>query len=199
MLHFIYPLISLVLVLLVGGCAPSVAYVESAGPAEISPSDSLGPGDVIEVRVYREKDLSGTFQVSGKGTISYPLLGEVNVDGKTSAEISDEISRRLAGGLIKDPWVTVLVTEMMSKRVYVLGQVTKPGTFRYQDQMTIIQVITLAGGFSRIARPDATVVTRTVGGTETRFVVPVDQISLGKAKNFYLRPGDIVFVPESIL
>jgi len=160
---------------------------------------ALGPGDVVEVRVYREQELSGLFQVSPDGTIDYPLLGTRRVDGLTSSQLASQIRDGLRDGYLKEPYVTVTVKEFLSKRVYVLGQVEKPGTFRFEDGMNVIQVITLAGGITKSARPNSTVVTRVEGGKETRLVVPVKDISEGRARNFQLRPGDIVFVPESIL
>lgn len=159
----------------------------------------LGPGDIFEVRVYREPELSGTFQVAPNGSVDFPLLGNVAVEGLTSSQIATTLRAKLADGLLRDPFVTVAVKEFQSKRIYVLGQVERPGTFRYEEGMSVVQAVTLAGGFGKTARPNATVVTRIVEGREVRSEVPVEEISRGKAKNFYLRPGDIVFVPESIL
>ncbi len=160
---------------------------------------ALGTGDVFEVRVFREADLSGLFQVGSDGTIDYPLLGTLRVEGLTSTEVAAGIRDGLAKGYIRVPYVTVTVKEFQSRRVYVLGQVEKPGTFRYEEGMSIVQVITLAGGFGKLARPNAVVVTRSDDGKDTRTVVPVADISEGKEKNFLVRPGDIIFVPESYL
>ncbi len=159
----------------------------------------LGRGDVFEVRTYREPDLSGTFQVAPDGTVDFPLLGSLAVEGLTSSQLASMLRDRLADGLLRDPFVTVQVKEFQSKRVYVLGQVERPGTFRFEEGMSVVQAITLAGGFGKTARPNATVVTRIVDGAEKRFEVPVQDISRGRESNFFLRPGDIVFVPESIL
>ncbi len=183
-------------------CGPSGAYrTASPEPLDLgaSLSTAVGPGDLFEVRVYREPDLSGVFQVSPNGTIDYPLLGTLTVDQLDSSQVATRIRDGLAAGFLRDPFVTVTVKEFNSKRVYVLGQVEKAGTFRFEEGMTIIQLVTLAGGFTKLARPNAVTVTRNEGGREERFVLPVDDISEGKARNFLLRPGDIVFVPESIL
>jgi polysaccharide export outer membrane protein len=160
---------------------------------------ALGPGDVFEVRVFRELDLSGLFQVAPDGTIDFPLLGSIRVAGMTSSQVAETLRDGLSAGYLREPYVTVTVKEFLSKRVYVLGQVEKPGTFRYEDGMSVIQVITLAGGPTKAARPNSTVVTRVEQGREVRTVVPVKDISEGKARNFQMRPGDIVFVPESYL
>lgn len=188
-------------VLLAFACTRQVAYTPEEDDLKALPhaSAALGPGDVIEIRVYQEKDLSGDFQIGANGMIDYPLLGSIVVEGLTPAQVAQKIREGLADGLVKNPFVTVTVKERVSKRIYVLGQVNKPGTFPYEEGMTIIHAITLAGGFTKTARTNAVVVTRVIGGAETKTVVPVSEISEGKAKNFLLRPGDIVFVPESIL
>ncbi|RME24785.1 MAG: polysaccharide export protein [Deltaproteobacteria bacterium] len=159
---------------------------------------TLGPGDVFEVKVYDEKDLSGVFRVSATGTIKFPLIGTVSVEGLTSTEAADLIQQKLAEKYIKNPQVSILVKEYNSKKVSVFGQVNKPGTFPYEEGMTVIQAISMAGGFTKMAAKNDTNVTRIVGGEERKFPVPVEAIAEGKAKNFYLKPGDIVYVPESI-
>lgn len=170
---------------------------ESSG--EFNVSGVLGPGDILEIRVYREQDLSGIFQVSPEGTIDYPLLGTVKVEGLTSSKVAATIREGLAKGYLANPFVTVTIKELNSKKIYVLGQVMKPGTFLFQEGMSVIQAISLAGGFTKMARPNAVVVTRTEGGKEIRTIIPANDIAEGKEKNFYLKPGDIVFVPESLL
>ena len=114
-------------------------------------------------------------------------------------EVAGLIRSRLQEGFIKDPFVTVYIKEYNSKKVFVVGKVTKPGTFVYQDGMNIVQAITLAGGFSATAEKNQTIVTRLISGSEQRIQIPVDDISSGRSANFLLAPGDIVFVPESVL
>jgi polysaccharide export outer membrane protein len=92
----------------------------------------------------------------------------------------------------------VLVKEYNSKKIFVFGEVQKPGTFPYQDGMSVVQAVTLAGGFTKTASQNSTSVTRHVGGTETKIKVSVQDIALGKAANLTLEPGDIVYVPESL-
>ncbi|HOU53206.1 MAG TPA: polysaccharide biosynthesis/export family protein [Myxococcota bacterium] len=172
---------------------------EASSPRVAESGGQLGPGDLIEVKVFRENDLSGVFQVGPDGTIDFPLIGTLAVAGQTAPEVASLIRQRLGEGYLQHPHVTVLVKEVQSRRIYVLGQVERPGTFKYEEGMTVVQAITLAGGFTKTARPDATVVTRVIDGRETRFVVPVEEISRGTARNLPLLPGDIVFVPQSIL
>jgi protein involved in polysaccharide export with SLBB domain len=187
------------------GAAPSdrTVVVQGGGagaaarPAEPT-HGTLGSGDVFHVRVFREASLSGDFMVGADGSIQYPLLGVLRVEGLTTGDVATKIRSALAGSYLKEPHVTVLLKETKSKRVLVLGQVQKPGTFAFLDDMTIVEAITLAGGFTKIAAPDAVQVTRMVDGEDQTHTVALDRIVKGRASNFGLAPGDIVFVPESI-
>ena len=158
---------------------------------------SLGPGDIFEVRVYNEKDLSNVYRVSDEGTISFPLVGNIYVNKVSSAKLVERLESELKTYL-KNPQVSVFVKEFHSKKVYVFGQVRKPGTFSYEEGMNIIQAITLAGGLQPLADPNATYVNRIIDGAEKRIKVAVKDIGRGEASNLILRPGDIVYVPESI-
>jgi polysaccharide export outer membrane protein len=159
---------------------------------------TLGAGDMFEVRVFRQDDMTGTYSVSSEGTISFPLIGEVAVAGKTPADVERELRERLAEGYLTNPQVSVLVKEYKSKKISVFGQVREPGTFAYSEGMTVVEAVAQAGGFTDLARKNAVSVTRAVGKEKTKFTVPVEDIGEGKADNFYLRPGDVVFVPRRL-
>jgi polysaccharide export outer membrane protein len=94
--------------------------------------------------------------------------------------------------------VSIFIKEYNSKKISVFGQVNKPGTFKYEDKMSVTQAVSMAGGFTKMAAKDDTNVTRIEEGEEKKYPVPVESIAQGQAKNFYLQPGDIVYVPESI-
>jgi polysaccharide export outer membrane protein len=197
------PLALLAASLLAGGCARRAA-APPPGPPAAAPAlpevgaSALGPGDVFEVRVYGEPELTGIYRVGPKGEIAFPLCRRVAVGGLTASEAAERIHACLADGFIRDAQVTVIVKEYNSKKVFVFGEVQKPGTFVYEDGMTIVQAVTLAGGFTKGASQNGTSVTRLVDGQEVRLKVPVQDVALGKAPNFVLRAGDIVFVPESL-
>jgi polysaccharide export outer membrane protein len=159
---------------------------------------SLGPGDVFEVRVYRQDSMSGAYNVSPEGTISFPLIGVVVVSDKTPRQVEAEIESRLAEGFLVNPQVSVLMKEYRSRNVIVFGQVQKPGRLPFSTGMTIVEAISQAGGFSAMARKNAVTVTRTDGDKKTNFTVPVESIGNGQAPDFMLRPADIVFVPERL-
>lgn len=159
---------------------------------------TMGARDVFEVRVFRHDEMSGTYSVSDEGTINFPEIGIVAVLGKTPAQVEQDIQARLADGYLVNPSVSVLVKEYKSKTVSVLGQVRKPTVVPYTAGMSIVDAISQAGGFTPMARKNAVRVTRTAikEGDDNSFTVPVESIANGKAKPFFLRPGDTVFVPE---
>lgn len=183
-------------------CGPGAALRQPPATPDITQlktSAALGPGDLIEVRVYQEKELTGLHRLEADGTIRMHLVGTVDAAGLSTNELATAITQRLKDGYIRDPQVTVLVKEFNSKKVFVLGKVRKPGTFRFEDDMTIVQAISLAGGLTKLAEKNGIVLTRVVEGVEKKFVVPFENIGLGRAPNVTLQPGDIVFVPESWL
>jgi polysaccharide export outer membrane protein len=163
---------------------------------------TLGAQDVFEVRVFRHDNMSGTYAVSEEGTINFPEIGLVEVRGKTPAQVEKDIQTRLADGYLVNPTVSILVKEYKSKTISVLGQVRKPTTISYAAGMSIVDAISQAGGFTPMARKNAVRVTRAsaraadAAATSESFTVPVESIASGKAKAFFLRPGDTIFVPE---
>ncbi len=159
---------------------------------------TLGPGDVFEVRVYQQQAMTNTYSVSSEGTIMFPLIGVVEVSGKTPAAVERNIAERLGNGYIVDPQVSILVKDYKSKKISVFGQVQEPGTLTYSEGMTIIEAISQAGGFTGMARRNAVSVTRKVKEETKKFTVPVESIGTGGYPQFYVRPGDVVFVPERL-
>jgi polysaccharide export outer membrane protein len=179
-----------------GPSAPAAALEEAT--LAVGVASTLGAGDVIEVRVYQEPELSGVYQVGAQGDVIFPLCQRVVVGGLTPNEAADALRACLAASYMRDPQVSVLVKEYNSKKVFVFGEVQKPGTFAFEDGMSVIQAVTLAGGFTKTAARNSTSVTRRVRGQEVKVKVNVQDIALGKAPNFTLEPGDIVYVPESL-
>jgi len=160
-------------------------------------ASTLGVNDVFEVRVFGEKELSGVYRVASDGRVDYPLCGSVKIGGLGASAVASALRDCLSEGYLKNPQVSVFIKEYNSKKVFVLGQVEKPGTFTYEEHMSVVEAITRAGGLTRLAAKNQVVVNRVVEGKEQRLRVPVEDISLGLAPNFNLQPGDIIFVPES--
>jgi polysaccharide export outer membrane protein len=181
------------------GCSGVRPKTPEVRPEDAPTDTTIGPGDVFDVRVYGEDDLTGTYRVASDGTVDYPLLGTISVQGMTPTEVTRLISDGLVNGeFLKNPNVSVFVKEYSSKKISILGQVNKPGTFQFVDGMSIIEAISLAGGFTPMSRPNDVTVTRVINGTEKKFLVPVEAIGQGRASNFVLRPGDILFVPQRV-
>lgn len=176
---------------------PTAGLAQQPGE-DSSMAMALGPGDVFEVKVFQDKDLSSSYLVGPEGTIHFPLIGSLVVQGLTPNQLAEVIRQRLQDGFIREPVVSVFLKEANSKKIFVFGQVSKPGSFTFVDKMNIIQAITLAGGFTGIAARDGTNVTRREGRVERKYTIPISKILDGARSNFLLKPGDIVFVPESM-
>lgn len=161
-------------------------------------TSSLGPGDVIEVTVYDEPSMSKPFKVAPNGTIDFPLIGTLEIEGKEPQEVAELIKTRLRDGkILKSPSVSVLVKEVNSKKVAVFGQVQKPGQFPMTDGMTVVQAISLAGGFTSLADRDRVTLNRRVSKDKVvRVVFSVAAITEGKLNDILLQSGDTLYVEE---
>ena len=157
---------------------------------------SLGPGDVIRVVVYDEKDLTGDYDVFDDGTIVIPLIGKVSVLNKAPPEAAKEIKEKLSNGYLREPHVTITLKSFNSKKVYILGEVKKPGSLVYRQNFTVVQLISEAEGFKETASTNDVRLTRRRGGEQQTFLIPVMDITRGEAPDFPLQPGDVVFVPR---
>jgi len=167
-------------------------------PPVVAPvaADRLGVDDVFEVRVYGESDLSGTYRVSSDGTIDFPLAGRIQVTGLASSDLQQEIVTRLKAGYLKNPQVTLMVKEWNSRKISVLGQVQHPGAVSYFPNMTIVDAIASAGGFSSIASKNNVNLRRETGGKVEIRSLPVADIAEGRSPNVVVLPGDVVVVDE---
>ena len=178
--------------LLLSGCAH-----QTKRPAAVPDEPyRLGIEDVVDVSVWRDETLSRTVPVRPDGVISLPMLGELRAAGKTTKELEAEIQDKLRA-FIQEPRVTVIVREVNSARVYVTGEVTRPGAFPLRGRLSVLQAIALAGGFSDFAHRGAIVVLR---GNNQREAIPVDYDELinpdsEERLDFFLVPGDTVVVP----
>ena len=159
----------------------------------------LDTGDVFEVRVYGEPELSGIHRIAEDGTIDVPLVGRLEVRGLNRGQIATKLEDSLRDGFIRSPSVSVFVKEYNSRKIFVLGQVRNPGTFAYVTGMSVVEAITRSGGFLPTANANLVVVTRQVNGEDQRITVPVDKISQGLASNLQLQAGDIIFVSDRLL
>jgi len=157
----------------------------------------LGPGDVFEVRVFEEESLTDSYRVEADGHFVYPLLGRIEVTGRTATELAEFIRGGLADGFMVAPQVTVFVEEFNSRKVSVLGEVRNPGRYTYRPGMTLVEAIAEAGGTTESSVVATMRVTRRRDEGEISMEIPFKEITQGQVKDFPLSPGDIVFVAES--
>jgi polysaccharide export outer membrane protein len=155
----------------------------------------LGPDDIIEVFVYKETELSPTVVVRPDGKISLPLIGELAVSGKTAVELQKEIAQKLTQ-YISTPTVNVIVKEVNSAKVSVLGEVKTPGMYKIKDRATILDAVALAGGFTEYAKRDKVTLIRVEpNGQQHRIQLNVDdQIKGRKGDLSYILPYDKIYV-----
>ena len=154
----------------------------------------LGPEDVLDVFVWKEPDLSTSVTVRPDGKISLPLAGELSASGKTAVEIQQELTERLQPYL-KQPVITVIVKQINSLKISVLGEVRKPDVYKIKNRVTVLDAVAMAGGFTDLARPNRIVVLRKTPAGPVRFVVNINQLVEDKnGTPFYLEPLDTVYV-----
>jgi polysaccharide export outer membrane protein len=159
----------------------------------------IGPGDVFTMEIVGEKDLPREFQVASDGTADLPYVQTVEVAGLEPQEVSRVVRQMLIDKkVLLDPIVVVQVKEYNSRSVILLGQVEKPGTFPLTPGLTLLQVISMAGGLTPIANDDRVSLTRKVGKSTKTIVLSVDRITEGEANDVPLAAGDRIFVYERL-
>lgn len=186
----------LMLLFLVPGSS-SMAQVEDA--PEISRDSGeylIGAGDLLEVVVWKNADLSGEFRVRPDGKFSMPLIGDVIAAGKTTDAINMQIQTKLQL-FIESPYVSTIIRETASNRVYVLGEVNEPGAYPIEGSLTVLQALALAGGFTEFAIRDRMVLVRGTGENQQNFTLSYRKILAepGGEFNMVLQRGDTLVVP----
>ena len=156
----------------------------------------IGPDDVLIVVFWREKDLSGEVTVRPDGRISIPLLQDLVAAGLTPEQLRDKLNVE-ALRFVEDPNATVVVKEINSRRVFITGQVTKPGPYRLTSPTTVVQLISMAGGLLEYADKENIAVMRTENGVPVSYRFNYKDITQRKnlKQNIALMPGDTVLVP----
>ena len=159
------------------------------------PSASIGPDDVLHVAVWKEADLTATVPVRPDGKISLPLLDDVLASGMTPKQLADSIKEKLRK-YIADPRVTIVVTQINSKRIYLVGEVAHPGATPMLPNMTVLQALSSAG-ISQFANTKRIYVLRTENGKQQKLPVNYSKLVKGEQieQNYLLQPGDTIVVP----
>jgi polysaccharide export outer membrane protein len=177
------------------GAIFAVAFLPAQSETVSPPSKTeylMGPEDVIQVWVWKEPDLSTTAMVRPDGKIALPLIGEIEAKGKTAPQLQDEVSKRLMAYL-SAPVVTVIVKEVNYPKISVLGQVRKPDVYKIRQNMTVLDAIALAGGFTDYANRKKVKIFRNNSSTPQEYKLDLKDPNQSTIK-FYLEPFDTVYV-----
>lgn len=185
---------SVFLVTLMIAMSSAVSAQESASRA--APDYRLNPGDVIQISVWKEPDLQKDVLIRPDGKFSFPLAGDIMASGRTPEEVRDQLSKRLAK-FIPDLVVSVSVLQINGNKIYVIGQVQRPGEIIANPQIDVVQALSIAGGGTPYAAlNDIKVLRRTPTG---QVAIPFRYLDVEKGKrleqNIMLKAGDIVIVP----
>ena len=166
-----------------------------------APAYRIGPGDVVNIFVWRTPELTTTVPVRPDGRISVPLLEDLQAAGKTPSELGREMEREL-GVFIQNPLVTVIVTNFVGtfeQQIRVVGQAQQPRAIPYRANMTLLDVMIAVGGLTAFADGNNASLVRTVDGNQQQFRVRLDDLLRGGeiTANAAVLPGDVVIIPET--
>jgi polysaccharide export outer membrane protein len=172
------------------------AQPDSGAAAGAAARYEVQPSDRLQVSVWREPDLTQEVIVRPDGAFSFPIVGEINAVGKTVEELRRELAQALTR-IIPDPVVTVAVLEIRGNKVYVIGQVIRPGEFIVNPRVDVMQALSLAGGTTAFASPSEIFVLRRDNGQQRRLPFNFEAVLRGRdlEQNVLLRSGDVVVVP----
>lgn len=173
--------------------SPAAATANYAGPIDAT-RYIIGPEDSLQVTVWKEPTLSGTFPVRPDGMISLVLAGDIPAAGLTPMALSNDISQRLKK-YIQDPVVTVVVLGVNSQRIFLVGEVGKVGPVMLTPGMTPLQAIVTAGGLSQFANSKRIYILRTVNGKQEKMPFNYKAALKGENPGITLLPGDTIVVP----
>jgi polysaccharide biosynthesis/export protein len=181
------------LVLAVQLAAPGVAAAQSK-PAEAATTAAAVTNVRLRIEVYKDPQLSQSLQVRPDGKVTLPLVGDVAAAGKTPGQLRESLTTSLKE-YVTNPVVTVIVVEALAAQVYVIGEVTSPGTLVMQGPMTVLQALAQTGGLREFAdRDDIRILRKTESGVQT-LSFNYKKAVKGEAEPFFLQPGDTVVVP----
>jgi polysaccharide export outer membrane protein len=167
-----------------------------AKPAADLEEYRIGPEDVLSISVWKNEPMSRVLPVRPDGMISLPLIDDVMAAGLTPAELRNVLAQKLAE-YVPSPAVTVIVNDVKSFKVSVIGEVIRPARYELKSRTSVLDVLALAGGFNQFAARNRVVVLRQEGDKKVRIPFNYNRVTAGASdeENLYLRPGDIVLVP----
>jgi polysaccharide export outer membrane protein len=186
--------------LALGGCA-STSRAPLAETQAVNPEYLIGPGDTINIMVWRNPEVSMSVPVRPDGKITTPLVEDLQAAGKSSSQLARDIEKSLAK-FIQQPVVTVIVTNFVgnySEQVRVIGQAAKPQALAYRRDMSLMDVLIAVGGTTEFAAGNRASVIRTIDGKQQKLNVRLDDLIKDGdiSANMAMRPGDVLVIPES--
>jgi protein involved in polysaccharide export with SLBB domain len=161
----------------------------------------LSPSDLLDFRIFQEPDFDAVIRISGDGTAIFPMIGQVQIAGRTVGEATEMLRQRYMAGYLANPQVNLTVRTYARRIFTILGQVQKPGTYQIEgnEQVTLLQAIGMAGGYTRIANPSNVVLKRNEGGVEKVYHFNAKKMARSQTESsFRVLPGDVITVAESI-
>lgn len=157
--------------------------------------------DILKINIFMEDDLQKVYRVSQSGYISYPFAGKVRVAGLTVSELEEKLTRLLSPDYFVSPQITGYVKEYHSRKIFILGAVNNPGSYSIppEKELSVVEAISLAGGFTKVAALNKTKIIRVENGREKNIEVKITEITKegDKSKDIKLQPNDIIIIPES--
>ena len=177
---------------------PAAGAPQAIGPAvPVEPGFTIGPEDVLGVLVWKDQEVSSDVTVRPDGMITLPLVRDIRAAGLTPTELADRIQAAVRE-FITDASVTVVVRQMNSRKVFITGEVAKPGSYPLTSSMTVMQLIAVAGGLTEFAEAKSISVMRVEAGQTKTFPFDYKTVANGRkpGQNIALKPGDTVVVPE---
>ncbi len=169
-------------------------------PADVPANYLLNANDLVEVKVFQEDDMDWTVRVTKDGTVNLPLVGSISVLRKTPDELGEIVRVRLHDGYLVHPQVSVKVMEFSKRRFTILGEVVKAGQIDFPDnsELTVLDAIGIAGGYTKSANPSRIYVKRKVGSKEIVLTVDANRMARREVAPFKILPGDVITVGQTI-
>ena len=186
------------------GCVLGLRLLQAQSIQQVSSSQLshvLVPGEFIQIKVFQEPDLDTAVRIPGDGHVNFPLIGEVALAGQNVEQVTRTIHDRLQARFLVNPQVTITVLEPAKRLFTVLGQVQRPGTYRFPEQqnLDLLQVIGIAGGYTRLADPGRIIVKRRIAGSEQVIRLDGKRMARGEiVEPFSMRSGDVITVGERL-
>ena len=176
------------------------ALLKKQAQAEVAADSEnyiIGSEDILYIHIWKEEHLSRTVPVRRDGIISLPLVDEIKAEGLTPLQLKEILAQRFKE-FIGDPNITVMVMEANSFKVYLSGQIRNPGVYRLRSETSLLQIISMAGGFTDWANQKKILIIRKEGGKEKRITVNYKKIVKGEdpGSNIILKAGDTIIVPD---